>query len=114
MKRKNVVSRLTTLVLATVACLLLAVLAPIFLAHRAVDEPFAGSSVMASPRDLHVVTTPVRLSEAPDLILTRGVLYADGNAAGGMPTSKFVFDAPVFTLNASGFRAAGASLEGDA
>lgn len=112
MKRKNVVSRLTTLVLATVACLLLAVLAPIFLAHRAVDEPFAGSSVMASPRDLHVVTTPVRLSEAPDLILTRGVLYADGNAAGGMPTSKFVFDAPVFTLNASGFRAAGASLEG--
>jgi AsmA protein len=111
MKRKNVVSRLTTLVLATIACLLLALLAPIFFAHRAVDEPFASSSVMASPRDLHVVTTPLRLSEAPDLILTRGVLYADGNAAGGMPISRFVLDAPVFTLNVSGFRAAGASLD---
>jgi AsmA protein len=111
MKRKNVVSRLTTLVLATVACLLIALLAPIFFAHRAVDEPFAGSSVMASPRDLHVVTTAVRLSEAPDLILARGVLYADGNAAGGMPISRFVFDAPVFTLNVSGFRAAGVSLD---
>ena len=111
MKRKNVVSRLTTLVLATLACLLLALLAPIFFAHRAVDEPFAGSSVMASPRDLHVVTTPVRLSEAPDLILTRGVLYANGNAAGGLPTSRFVLDAPVFALNVSGFRAAGVSLD---
>jgi hypothetical protein len=35
MKRKNVISRLTTLVLATLACLLLALLAPIFFAHRA-------------------------------------------------------------------------------
>ena len=112
MKRKNVVSRLMTLVLATVACLLLALLAPIFFAHRAIDEPFTGSSLMASPRDLHVVTTPVRLSEAPDLILTRGVLYADGNAAGGLPSSRFVLDAPVFTLNVSGFRAAGVSLDG--
>ena len=111
MKRKNVISRLTTLVLATVACLLLALLAPILFARRAVDEPFAGSSVMASPRDLHVVTTPVRLSEAPDLILNRGVLYADGNATAGMQTSRFVLDAPVFTLNASGFRAAGVSFE---
>src|SRR5262245_55624082 len=111
MKRRNVVSRLTTLVLATVACLLLALLAPIFFAHRAVDEPFAGSSVMASPRDLHVVTDAVRLSEAPDLILNRGVLYADGNAAGGTPISRFVLDAPVLALNVSGFRAAGAGLD---
>jgi AsmA protein len=111
MKRKNVISRLTTLVLATLACLLLALLAPIFFAHRAVDEPFAGSSVMASPRDLHVVMAPIRLSEAPDLILTRGVLYADGNAAAGLPSSRFVLDAPVFTLNASGFKAAGVSFE---
>jgi AsmA protein len=111
MKRKNVISRLTTLALATLACLLLALFAPIFFAHRAVDEPFVGSSVMASPRDLHVVTTPVRLSETPDLILDRGVLYADGNATAGLPTSRFVLDAPVFTLNASGFRAAGVGFE---
>lgn len=111
MKRKNVLSRLTTLVLATLACLLLALLAPIFIAHRAVDEPFAGSSVMASPRDLHVVTAPIRLSEAPDLVLVRGALYADGNAAAGLPSSRFVLDAPVFSLNVSGFKAAGVGLE---
>jgi AsmA protein len=114
MKPKNVISRLTTLVLATLACLILALLAPVFFAHRAPDEPFAGSSVMASPRDLHVVTTPIQLSEAPDLVLGRGALYADGNVAAGLPTSRFVLDGPVFTLNASGFKASAMSLESGA
>ena len=111
MKRKNVISRFTTLVLATVACLILALLAPVFFAHRATDEPFSGSSVMASPRDLHVVTTPIQLSETLDLALSRGVLYADGNAAAGLPSSRFVLDGPVFTLNASGFKATALGLD---
>jgi AsmA protein len=107
----SVISRLKTLVLATLACVLLALIAPLFLPTRVVDEPFSGYSVLASPRDLHVVAKPVRLSAAPDLTLSRGVLYADGNAALGTPISRFVLDGPVFYLNVSGFGAAG--LDGD-
>jgi len=106
MRRKTVISRLTTLLLATLVCLLLAVLAPMFFAPRTTDEPFAGYAVMASPRDLHVITATIQLSDAPDLALTRGALYADGNAALGTAISRFVLDGPVFFLNASGPRAA--------
>ena len=102
MRRKNVISRFATLVLATLACLLLAVLAPMLFVQRATDEPFSGYAVMASPRDMHVIAAPIRLSDAPDLTLNRGTLYADGNAAAGTPISRFVLDGPVFYLNASG------------
>ncbi len=111
MRRKAVISRLTTLVLATLGCLLLAALAPIFLTQRAIDEPFLGYAVMASPRDIHVVTSPIRLGDTPDLTLTRGSLYADGNAVIGTPISRFVLDGAVFNLNASGLRAIAPSLE---
>jgi AsmA protein len=107
MRRISVISRLKTLVLAMLACVLLALIAPFFLVTRAVDEPFSGYSVLASPRDLHVITKPVRLSSAPDLTLSRGVLYADGNAALGTPISRFVLDGPVFYLNVSGLAATG-------
>ena len=110
MRRKNVISRFATLVLATLACLLLAVLAPMFFGPRATDEPFSGYAVMASPRDMHVVTAPIRLSDAPDLTLNRGTLYADGNAAAGTPISRFVLDAPVLHLNASGLRTGASGL----
>jgi AsmA protein len=111
MRRTSVISRLKTLVLATLACVLLALLAPLFIATRAVDEPFSGYSVLASPRDLHVVTKPVRLSSAPDLTLSRGVLYADGNAALGTPISRFVLDGPVFYLNVSGLQDAASGFD---
>jgi uncharacterized protein involved in outer membrane biogenesis len=94
------------LVLASLGCLLLAGLFPLLLAPRAPEEPFTGVSVMATPRDLYQIAVPVRLSSAPDLVLTRGVLYADGNVAIGTPISKMVLDGPVFTLNAAGLRAA--------
>src|SRR5262245_58261817 len=102
MRRKNLISRLATFILATLACLLLAVVAPTLFGPRAIDEPFAGYAVMASPRDLHVVTTPIRLSTAPDLTSRRGTVEEDGNAAAGTPISRFVLDAPVFNLNSSG------------
>jgi len=111
MRRKHVISRFATFVLATLACLLLAMLAPSFFASRTIDEPFAGYAVMASPRDLHVVTAPIRLSIAPDLTLSRGTLYADGNAAAGTPISRFVLDAPLFNLNASGLLSQESDLE---
>jgi len=113
MRRISVISRLKTLVLAMLACVLLALIAPLFLATRSVDEPFSGYSVLASPRDLHVITKPVRLSSAPDLTLSRGVLYADGNAALGTPISRFVLDGPVFYLNASGLAAAAAGFDSE-
>ena len=111
MRRKHVISRFATFVLTTLTCLLLATLAPSLFTSRTVDEPFAGYAVMASPRDLHVVTTPIRLSTAPDLTLSRGTLYADGNATAGTPISRFVLDAPVFNLNASGLHLHESDLE---
>jgi hypothetical protein len=111
MRRKNVISRFAALVFATLACLPLAVLAPLFLGQHATDEPFSGYAVMASPRDMHVIAAPIRLSSTPDLTLNRGTLYADGNAAAGTPISRFVLDAPVFQLNASGQRAGASGLE---
>jgi AsmA protein len=111
MRRTSAIARIKTLVLATLACLVLALFAPLFIATRSVDEPFSGYSVLASPRDLYVVTKPTRLSSAPDLTLGRGVLYADGNAALGTPISRFVLDGPVFYLNASGLQAAAAAFD---
>src|SRR5215813_9560858 len=67
MRRTSAISRLKTLVLATAACVLLALVAPLIIAPRAVDEPYSGYSVLASPRDLYVITKPTRLSLAPDL-----------------------------------------------
>src|SRR5689334_10726925 len=113
MRRTSVISRLKTLVLATLACVLLALLVPLVFAPSAVDEPFSGYAVLASPRDLHVITKPARLSAAPDLTLSRGVLYADGNAALGTPISRFVLDGPVFYLNASGLQAAASGFDGE-
>ena len=111
MRRKNVISRFATLVLVTLALLLVALLAPMLFNPRAADEPFSGYAVMASPRDMHVLTAPIRLSDAPDLTLNRGTLYADGDAAGGTPISRFVLDGPVFYLNASGLRTGSPSFE---
>src|SRR5436189_4347091 len=111
MRRKGAISRFAALVFATLACLLLAVLAPMFFGQRATDEPCSGYAVMASPRDMHVIVAPIRLSDAPDLTLNRGTLYADGNAAAGTPISRFVLDGPVFQLNASGLRASASSTE---
>jgi len=109
MRRKTVISRFATLLLATLACLLLALLTPTLLSRRALDEPFSGYSVMASPRDMHVIVAPLRLSSTPGLVLSRGTLYADGNAAAGTPISRFVLDGPVLHLDASGPRAADTS-----
>ncbi|RTL69286.1 MAG: hypothetical protein EKK41_14105 [Hyphomicrobiales bacterium] len=101
MRPGKLFARLATLAVATLVCLVLAFLATPYL-RRSSDEPFSGASVMASPRDLHVVTQPVRLSSVPDLTLARGMLYADGNAALGTQISRFVLDNPLFTLNVSG------------
>ena len=112
MRRSKLISRLTTLLIATLVCLLLAVVGPMLLNQRTSDEPFAGYAVMASPRDLYVVNSPIRLSGAPDLTLNRGALYADGNATAGMPISRFVLDGATFYLNASGLRTNAASFDG--
>lgn len=111
MRRKNIISRFATLALATLACLLIAVLAPVVLVQRATDEPFSGYSLMASPRDMHVIAETIRLCTLPDLTLSRGTLYADGNVAAGTPISRFVLDGPIFHLNASGPRADAPSSE---
>jgi AsmA protein len=110
MRRKTFISRIATLTAATLACLLLAVLAPMLTMQRASDEPFSGYAVMASPRDMHSISAPIRLSSTPDLTLSRGTLYADGNAAAGTPISRFVLDGAVFHLNASGPRPVAAGV----
>ena len=112
MRRSKLISRLATFLIATLVCLLLAVVGPMLLNRRASDEPFSGYAVMASPRDLHVVTSPIRLSGTPDLTLSRGALYADGNATTSLPISRFVLDGAVFYLNASGLRTSAASFDG--
>lgn len=109
MRTRKLFGRLAILAVATAACFVLALLVPAIMRYRAVDEPFSGASVMASPRDMLVVTQNVRLSDAPDLSLSRGMLYADGNATLGTPISRFVLDAPVFRLNVSGRQATAAS-----
>src|SRR3990170_8787123 len=96
MRRRKLISRLTTFLLATLVCLLLAVFGPMLLNQRTSDEPFAGYAVMALPRDHAEVASSIRLSGAPDLTLNRGTLFADGNATTGMPISRFVLDAAVF------------------
>lgn len=115
MRRKTVIGRLRKLGLAILACMLFAVLAPLYFADRRPDEPFAISAVLASPRDMHVLSVPTRLSEAPDLTLVRGVVYSYGTgntAAPGTEGGSIVLEGPVFTLNAGGLRAA-AALQGE-
>jgi len=101
----TVARRLRKLALAFAACLLFSILAPMYHADRASDDSFAGSAVLASPRDLHVITVPVRLSSAPDLTLNRAVIYDYGLTAPSGATSQVLLDGPVLTLNAAGLRA---------
>src|SRR5262245_49225165 len=112
--------RLRRLALALLACLVFAVVAPMYFAERRSDDAFAiATTVSAAPRDLHVITVPVRLSSTPDLTLVRAVVYDFGpgspNAPGGTPEvtsgsppggamSQVILDGPVFTFNASGQR----------
>ena len=112
MRRKNVLSRFATLARRyrlPACCLPCWRRCSQFSATS--DEPFSGYAVMASPRDMHVITAPIRLSDAPDLTLNRGTLYADGNVALGTPISRFVLDGPVFYLNASGLRTSASGFE---
>lgn len=102
MQPRKLIARLAILSVATVVCLLAAFIVPGLVKNRGVDEAFSGASVIASPRDMLVVAQPVRLSAAPDLVLTRGSLYADGNAALGTRISRFVLDGPVFAVNVAG------------
>jgi len=102
MRRTSIIARFRRLALALIACLLFAVVAPLYFADRRSDEPFAISSVIASPQDLQVITSPVRLSEAPDITLSRGVGY--GSSGTGAGTSNIMLDGPVFALNAAGSR----------
>jgi AsmA protein len=96
--------RFRKLALALFACLLFAILAPMYFADRRSDDTFAISAVIASPRDLHVLTVPARLSSAPDLILARAVVYEYPPASPGTP-SQVLLDGPVLSLNAAGLRA---------
>jgi AsmA protein len=109
MRRNTVMRRLRKLALAIAACLVFAVLAPMYFAERATDDSFAGSAVLASPRDLHVITVPVRLSSAPDLTLNRAVIYDYGHSPPTGATSQVLLDGPVLTLNAAGLRTAAAA-----
>ncbi len=105
MRGNTIARRLRKLALALGACLLFAVLAPMYFAERATDDTFAGSAVLASPRDLHVITAPVRLSRAPDLTLARAVVYDYGQSAPRGTASQVLLEGPVFTLNAAGTHA---------
>jgi AsmA protein len=122
--------RLRKLALALMACLVFAIVAPLYFAERRSDDTFAiATTVSAAPRDLHVITVPVRLSDAPDLTLMRAVVYDYGpsasstvpgatstatSSAPGAAMSQAVLEGPVFTLNASGRRAALAVSRSDA
>jgi AsmA protein len=105
MRPNTLMRRLRKLALGVTACLLFSVLAPLYFADRG-DDTFAASSVIASPRDLHVLTVPVRLSRAPDLMLTRAVIYDYGSSGpSANPPSQVLLDGPVFTFNAAGLQA---------
>ena len=129
-RRNTVMRRLRKLALALMACLVFAIVAPLYFAERRIDDFFAiATTVSAAPRDLHVITVPVRLSDAPDLTLVRAVIYDYGPSAPssapssaqalppsppGGSISQTILDGPVFTLNASGRRAALAVSRGEA
>jgi AsmA protein len=102
MSGNTVMRRLRKPALALGACVGFGVLAPMYLAERASDDSFVGAAVLASPRDLYVITVPVRVSSAPDLTLNRAVIYDYGQSASAGATSQVVLDGPVLTLNAAG------------
>ena len=105
MSGNTVMRRLRKPALALGACVGFGVLAPMYLAERASDDSFAGSAVLASPRDLYVITVPVRLSSAPDLTLNRAVIYDYGQSVPPGGVSQVVLDGPVLSLNAAGLGA---------
>ena len=88
------------------ACLLLAVLwRRCVLQRRATDEPFSGSSVMASPRDLHVDhrAGPAERCARPDAEPRRRSMPT-AMPLPATPISNFVLDGAGVHLNASGLR----------
>jgi AsmA protein len=113
MRRNSVIARFRKLVLAFVACLVFSVLAPMFFAERRSEEHFAGSSVLASPRDRLELTVPVKLSDAPDLTLVRSIVSDYGLAAAGGTMSHLVLEAPVLTFNAAATRGSSKTVPGE-
>jgi AsmA protein len=68
--------------------------------------------VQAGPRDAILITTPVRLSMVPDIVLESGLIYdADATANRAKPApARIILDAPLLTVAAS----AGQLVSGDA
>jgi AsmA protein len=85
---------------AAVVTVALIVLLPVAVILWFAPSIFSGASVQGAPRDAFVVSTPVRLSNAPGVVLRGGWVYdTDGTISDA--TARLVFEAPIVTISAS-------------
>jgi AsmA protein len=111
MRRNTVIARIRKPLLAISALLVFSVLAPMFFAERHAEERSA-FSVTASPRDQLYLTVPVKLADAPDLTLVRGLLSEYGPAGADKTMSHLLLEGPAFVLNAGVLRTAAKARQG--
>lgn len=95
---RTVFARLLALAALVVVAAALLVLLPLL--HRGTDG-LPSADVHASPRDTYLVTEPIRLSSAPDIVLRRGVISLPAAARQG---GQLLLDQAEIVLNASGLR----------
>ena len=105
MARKRIMASLSAVVLATMGCLFLAALVPMLFGGGISPSSVTSSGVQASPRDLYAIEQPLRLADAPNLLLLSGRLFSDPQASPKGQT-KLVLDHPVLELETSGPAAA--------
>ena len=96
MKRGLLTRRIAAVILLSFTTLTIAVFAPLFYGLSIEDATRLGTGVFASQADTISITRPVRLSTAPDIVLTTATLVAVPAPPGQRRAVKLI--APVFTV----------------
>ena len=96
MKRGLLTRRIAAVILVSFATLMIAVFAPLIYGLRIEDAARLGTGVFASQADTVLISRPIRLSSAPDIVLHSATMVAAPAAAGRGRAVKLI--APVFTV----------------
>ena len=106
MKRGLLTRRLAAAILISVATLTIAVFAPLVYGLRIEDAARLGTSVFASQADTVLIASPLRLSAAPDVMLSSATLVAAHTLPGRNRAVKLI--APGFVVSLGGHDAGAA------
>lgn len=101
----GVTARRMGMAFAAITCLVFIVGLPVAVNLGLAPDTMTALVVQAGPRDAVLVTSPVRLSSTPDIVLEAGLVYDAGNSTGQKPANstitRMMVDGALITVAAS-------------